>query len=81
MNTKLTLSLEEKVIAEAKTIAKKNGKSLSSLIENYLKSLIQQKDLGQEIAPEVKKLVGRIKSIDENYKETIADEIFNKFQL
>jgi len=80
MNTKLTLSLEEKVIAEAKTIAKKNGKSLSSLIENYLKSLIQQKDLGQEIAPEVKKLVGRIKPIDENYKDAVANEIFNKFQ-
>lgn len=80
MNTKLTLSLEEKVIAEAKTIAKKNGKSLSSLIENYLKSLIQQKDLGQEIAPEIKKLVGRIKPIDENYKDAVANEIFNKFQ-
>ena len=80
MNTKLTLSLEEKVIAEAKNIAKKNGKSLSSLIENYLKSLIQQKDLGHQIAPEVKKLVGRVKPIDENYKDAIADEIFNKFQ-
>lgn len=80
MNTKLTLSLEEKVIAEAKNIAKNNGKSLSNLIENYLKSLIQQKDLGQDVSPEVKKLVGRIKSIDENYKDAVADEIFNKFQ-
>ena len=80
MNTKLTLSLEEKVIAEAKNIAKNNGKSLSNLIENYLKSLIQQKDLSQDVSPEVKKLVGRIKSIDENYKDAVADEIFNKFQ-
>jgi Family of unknown function (DUF6364) len=80
MNTKLTLSLEEKVISEAKSIAKKNGKSLSGLIEDYLKVLIRQKDVSQEISPEVKRLVGRIKPVGENYKDAVADEIFNKYQ-
>lgn len=80
MNTKLTLSLEEKVISEAKSIAKKNGKSLSGLIEDYLRVLIRQKDVSQEISPEVKRLVGRIKPVGENYKDAVADEIFNKYQ-
>ncbi len=39
MNTKLTLSIESQLIQEAKKVAKKNGKSLSHLIEQYLKSL------------------------------------------
>ncbi len=39
MNTKLTLSIESQLIQEAKQVAKKHGKSLSHLIEQYLKSL------------------------------------------
>jgi uncharacterized protein YbgA (DUF1722 family) len=39
MNSKLTLSIESQLIHEAKEVAKKHGKSLSNLIEQYLKSL------------------------------------------
>lgn len=39
MNSKLTLSIESQLIQEAKQVAKKHGKSLSHLIEQYLKSL------------------------------------------
>ncbi len=83
MTTKLTLSLEESVIKEAKSVAKNKGKSLSNLIENYLRSLIQQKENSEiEISPVVKKLVGCVKPIDSNsnYKEVVAEEIFNKYQ-
>ena len=38
MTTKLTLTIEEKVISSAKKYAQKKGKSLSNLVENYLKS-------------------------------------------
>ncbi len=39
MTTKLTLSIESSVIEQAKNYAKAHNKSLSRLIENYLKSL------------------------------------------
>ena len=39
MTTKLTLTIEEKVISSAKKYAQKKGKSLSNLVENYLKSI------------------------------------------
>ncbi len=39
MNAKLTLSIESQLIHDAKEVAKKHGKSLSNLIEQYLKSL------------------------------------------
>ncbi|PCE63870.1 DUF6364 family protein [Sediminicola luteus] len=39
MNTKLTLSIEQEIIEKAKMYAKSNNRSLSDLIESYLRSL------------------------------------------
>lgn len=44
MTTKLTLSIESSVIEQAKNYAKAHNKSLSRLIENYLKSLSETKE-------------------------------------
>jgi DNA-directed RNA polymerase subunit F len=63
MNTKLTLSLDKKVIEYAKDLARKNGKSLSELVENYFKHLTSN-EINKEItslSPKVKKLKGIIK--------------------
>lgn len=84
MTTKLTLSLDEDVIKEAKSLAKLKGKSLSSLVENYLKALIHQKseENKTEISPSIKSLVGCIKPLDDDldYKNIVAEEIFKKYQ-
>ena len=37
MNTKLTLTIEQEIINKAKKFAKENNRSLSDIIENYLK--------------------------------------------
>lgn len=39
MNTKLTLSIDKQIIAQAKIAAAQKGMSLSALVEGYLKSL------------------------------------------
>ncbi len=39
MNTKLTLTIEQEVIEKAKVYAKKKGRSLSDLVENYFRSI------------------------------------------
>jgi hypothetical protein len=39
MITKLTLTLNQEVIDSAKAYAKRNGKSLSAIVENYLRLL------------------------------------------
>ena len=39
MNTKLTLSIDENVIASAKKYSQKKGVSLSSLVEEYLMAI------------------------------------------
>lgn len=42
MNTKLTLSLEKEVIEKAKIYAKGTGRSLSEMVENYFRSLVEK---------------------------------------
>ena len=43
MNTKLTLTIEQSVIENAKKYAKEKERSLSDLIENYLKAITKEK--------------------------------------
>ena len=84
MNTKLTLSLEKEVIEKAKIYAKGTGRSLSEMVENYFRSLVEKSnkknstDQYEDIHPSVKKLIGRIslpddfdvkKAREEHYKE------------
>lgn len=60
MDKKLTLSLNESVIENAKLYAKKNKISLSKLIEAYLKSVTENTTKNVEITPLVKSLSGVI---------------------
>lgn len=39
MNTKLTLSINEEVILNAKAYARKSGRSLSDLVQSYLERI------------------------------------------
>jgi len=79
MTTKLTLTIEQDVIKTAKTYAHKKGKSLSELIENYLKTLVNKEKGSKEISPKVKRLVGSVK-LPKNfdYKKTLEEEIIKK---
>ncbi|MCB0629859.1 MAG: DUF6364 family protein [Saprospiraceae bacterium] len=59
MNTKLTLTIEKNVIEKAKMYARLSGRSLSDLVESYLKELTSNKaDLEEEIPDEFKGLFG-----------------------
>lgn len=56
MDTKLTLKLDQGIIAKAKKYASKNNSSLSRLIENYLDSLTNEQKDDFEISPFVKSI-------------------------
>jgi len=61
MDKKLTLSLNQKIIEQAKKYAKSNSTSLSKLIENYLGTLTSKtKQEEIEITPLVESLSGII---------------------
>ena len=80
MTTKLTLTIEDNVISSAKKYAQRKGKSLSHLVENYLK-LIGTKDTGTYvISPKVSKLRGIIKlPNDFDYKTELSNALSKKY--
>lgn len=68
MVTKLTLSVDKSIIENAKSYAKNTGRSLSEIVENYLKSIIQENNISS-INPNLKKIVGAVhlpESFDED---------------
>jgi hypothetical protein len=81
MTTKLTLTIEEKVISSAKKYASKKGKSLSHLVENYLKSISLKEVNGSEISPKVSRLMGVIKLPEGfDYKAELKNAITKKYK-
>ena len=62
MNTKLTLSLEKKIIEQAKVYAKGTGRSLSQMVESYFRNVVQKTDVEYDsVDARIKKLIGVIK--------------------
>jgi uncharacterized protein (DUF3820 family) len=79
MTTKLTLTIEQDVIRTAKSYAQKKGRSLSDLVENYLKTLASKDNQSEELSPRVRRLVGAVKlSKDFNYKQALQGGIQKK---
>ncbi|NTE00830.1 hypothetical protein G6M26_35220 [Agrobacterium tumefaciens] len=75
MNTKLTLTIDESVIKRAKAYAEEQGRSLSAVVENYLKAVTKiEKKNDEEFSPSLKNLIGSVKlPKDFDYKK-IRDE-------
>ena len=81
MTTKLTLTIEDKVISSAKKYAQSKGKSLSHLVENYLKSISAKEVDDPAILPKVSKLMGVIKlPKDFDYKSELPVALSKKYK-
>lgn len=82
MQTKLTLTVDQKVIEKAKEYAKHNKRSLSNIIEEYLKSLSIARDNKEKIklSKIVKELKGSVKDPNpsKSYKELLTDALIEK---
>lgn len=83
MNTKLTLSVNQLVVEEAKKYAKSSGKSLSNIVEEYLKSLskVEQPNKKKATLKIIKELKGSVKmpKDDKSYKELLEDALLEKY--
>ena len=81
MTTKLTLTLDDKVIQKAKLYAKANGRSLSELVESFFESLTGNSNTDKELTPSVRSLIGSFKAPkDLDYKKILQDEKQRKFE-
>lgn len=85
MDAKLTLKLDKYVIDKAKEYATSHHRSLSRMIESYLKSLIEKDKLPSdedfEISPFVKSMRTGVKlPADYDYKKTYGDYLAEKYK-
>lgn len=63
MKTKLTLTIEYKLLEKAKEYAKEHGRSLSDIVENYFKAITKQEDItNSESTPITESLRGSFKA-------------------
>ncbi len=82
MASKLTLTLDKKVIEQAKQYASQQGSSLSELVENYFKLITElpEKEEHTSLSPVTKKLQGALKVGDDfDYKKLLEEEMIKKY--
>lgn len=83
MSTKLTLSIDRSVIEDAKAYAKSSGRSLSGLVEEYLKSLAGSDagDKKQKSLKMVRELKGAVKMPKDfsSYQALLEDALIEKY--
>jgi hypothetical protein len=81
MDAKLTLNIDKDIARKAKVYARSNGRSLSDLVENYLKLLTKDTvNKDSEYSPRVKSLLGSVSLPEDfDYKREIADYLTKKY--
>lgn len=81
MSTKLTLTIDQTVIEKAKKYAADSGRSLSDIVETYLRAITVEgaKD-GSALSPVVKSLKGTYKVPEDfDYKQELAKALRDKY--
>ena len=82
MTTKLTLTIDDSVISVAKKYAKSKGKSLSDIVENYLKTLTTKENRDESISPSILKLMGTIELPEDfDYIKALTSGLTKKYKL
>ncbi len=81
MITKLTLTIEQTLIAKAKEYAKAKGRSLSDIVENYFKVIVKENGIVKsELTPITDSLRGSFKiPKDFEYKKELTKALSKKY--
>lgn len=81
MTTKLTLTMEDGVISSAKKYARQNGKSLSDIVENYLRLIAVPEEQPEALSPKVTRLMGVITLPEDfDHKKEMGNLLMNKYK-
>jgi hypothetical protein len=83
MQTKLTLTIDKNVIEEAKDYAQKSNRSVSKIVEEYLKIIVKNKDSFPSLtslrSPITNKISGMFKDNGKPYKDMVAEALEDKY--
>lgn len=81
MNAKLTLSLDRDIIEQAKEFSRFKQKSLSKLIEGYLRQVVHIEKAAKQSTPLVARLSGVIDAVKlGDHKSEYADYLTDKYR-
>lgn len=81
MQTKLTLSIDKSVVEQAKEFSRRRHKSLSKLIESYLRQVAGSGQEKPAVTPLVSRLSGLISSCAaDKHKDEYADYLAKKYR-
>jgi len=73
--------MDDGIIDAAKIYAQKKGKSLSGIVENYLKSITANEITESPLLPKVTKLMGVIQLPDDfDYKKDLGNAMAEKYK-
>ena len=81
MDAKLTLNMDREIAQKAKAYARSKGRSLSDLVEHYLRFLTRE-DVSDEpeLSPRVKSLMGSLRLPEDiDYKKELSDRLHEKY--
>ena len=84
MTTKLTLSIDSKVLAKARRISKLRKTSISAMLTHYIASIHEDEDQEEPLAPLTQRVleIGRkVKPVpaDWDYRDELADIIAERY--
>ena len=81
MDAKLTLNMDREIAQKAKTYARSKGRSLSDLVEHFLRFLTREDVPDEpELSPRVKSLMGSLRLPDDiDYKKELSDSLHEKY--
>ncbi|MCF8334854.1 MAG: DUF6364 family protein [Bacteroidales bacterium] len=81
MNAKLTLTVEQSLIKKAKQYAKSEGRSLSDIVENYLKVIVKEENTRViDSTPIASSLRGSFKAPNDfDYKKELSKGLSKKY--
>jgi replicative DNA helicase len=80
---KLTLTIEEKIISQAKEYARKKNKSVSRIVEEYLQNLSAGRHVfsaeGELRSPITDRLTGMFEDTGQDYKRMLEEALMEKY--
>ena len=84
MTSKLTLSIDSRVIAKARRISKLRKTSISAMVSHYISSLQEDEELHEPIAPLTKcvlEIGKKAKPLpdDWDYRDALSDAIAERY--
>jgi len=75
MSAKITLYSEEELINSIKLYAKEHNTSVSKIVNNFFKNLLQKENLDSKRSKITDSLIGKLKNVDEGaYRDYLQEK-------